>query len=55
MWGSVYIRNRMEFLAINNELLTIISVLDQTQRVYSDEKLPLLSNCYLDPFIIIFL
>lgn len=44
----------MKFLAINNELLTVISVLDRTQRVYSDEKLSLLSNYYLDPFIIFF-
>lgn len=38
----------MKFLAITNELFAIISVLDQTQRVHSDERLPLLSSYYLD-------
>lgn len=44
----------MKYSAINYELLSIISVLDWTQRAYLDERLPLLSNYYLDPIITFF-
>lgn len=38
----------MKFLAITNELLAIVSVLDQAQRIHSDERFPLLPSYYLD-------
>lgn len=46
--------SRMKFLAVNNELLTIISALNRAQRVYLDERQLLLATYYLDSIILFF-